>query len=396
MSSGETTSDPEPSDPTISLPKRASHSQAHTLELATIGTGLFLVAMGFLSSLLVVPDFYRDFLAGYDPPFDALAGLLLIALAFRIEDQSVVAWFFSLLAPILTVLIALLSPNIFSLACAVAATSLIALVFPYRGEFYRGAVTGPASTQLMVIVAAILSLLIGMVGSRLLGDEFAPRIHGWGEALYFTITTISTNGSEYAPQTDGAREFVVVLILLGVGTFLSAVVVLFLPFLERRLERIAQRLQRAQMEDLSDHVIICGASTTARAAAEALRDRGVRVVLLASDGRSVERLRAEGFAAQVGESSAEDDLRGLRIGRARALIAADDSDAENLLTVITARGIEGRLRIVAVATTPGNVAKLRKAGANEAISAIAVAANLVSAAALGPAGPRGPPPNSRA
>ncbi len=241
---------------------------------------------------------------------------------------------------------------------------------------------GQASTQLIVVVAALLSLLFGMAGGRKLGDQFTPPIHGWSEALYFTVTTISTNGSNYTPLTDPARSFVVILILLGVGTFLSAVVVLFLPFLERRLERIAQRLQRSQMEDISDHVIICGASTTARATAETFREEGVRSVILASDPADVEQFRTEGYVSQRGDSSSEDDLRAVGIGRARALVAADDSDAENLLTVITARGIDSQLRIVAVASAPNSLSKLRKAGANEAINAFAVAAKLVSTAAL--------------
>ena len=183
-------------------------------------------------------------------------------------------------------------------------------------------------------------------------------------------------------MTDTARSFVVILILLGVGTFLSAVVVLFLPFLERRLERIAQRIQRSQMEEISDHVIICGASTTARATAETFREEGVKSVILASDVADVEQFRTEGYVSQRGDSSSEEDLKSVGIGRARALIAADDSDAENLLTVITARGIDSQLRIVAVATAPSSLSKLRKAGANEAINAVAVAAKLVSSAAL--------------
>ncbi len=352
------------------------------LALATGTVGVFLVVMGFASSLFVLPDFYRDYLTGYDPPFDAIAGVLLIVLSYRIEEQSVVAWLFSLLAPALTIFIAAFSPNAYSLAAAAAATGLVVFIFPFRGGFYRGAVTGPASTQLIVVVAALLSLLFGMAGAKKLGDQFAPPIHGWSEALYFTVSTISTNGSEYSPLSDSARSFVVVLILLGVGTFLSAVVVLFLPFLERRLERIAQRLQRAQMEDISDHVIICGASTTARATAETFREEGVRSVILASDPADVEQFRNEGYVSHRGDSSSEDDLRAVGIDRARALIAADDSDAENLLTVITARGIDSQLRIVAVATAPNSLSKLRKAGANEAINAFAVAAKLVSSAAL--------------
>jgi voltage-gated potassium channel len=357
------------------------------LALATAGTGVFVVAMGFASSVLVIPDFYRGYLAGCDPPFDVIAGLLLLVLAFRIEQRSIVVWLFSLLAPALTVFIAVFSPNLYSLASAAAATGLVALIFPYRSGFYRGTTSGPESTQLLVIVAALLSILYGLVGARKLGEDFSPPIHGWTEALYFTVATISTNGSEYAPQDDLARSFVVILILLGVGTFLSAVVVLFLPFLETRLERLAQRLQRAQMEDLRDHVIICGSSTTARATAETLRDEGIRSVILAPDGPAVELLQSEGFASHRGEPSSEDDLNAVGIGRARALIAADDSDAENLLTVITARGIQTHLRIVAVATAPNSLSKLRRAGANEAINAVAVAAKLVSAAAVeGPVG----------
>jgi voltage-gated potassium channel len=366
----------------FSRARRTMWPRPRELAFATAGVGFFLLAMGILSSLAQIPDFYNDVFAGYDPPFDAIAGALLIAISFRIPDRSVVAWFFSLLAPALTVFAALVSPNPFSLVSAVVACGLVALIFPYSVGFFRRTPSGPESTQLLVVVAALLSLLYGMAGARWLGDQFSPRIHGWYQALYFTVTTISTNGSEYAPQSDGADAFVVVLILLGVGTFLSAVVVLFLPFLERRLERIALRLERAQMEDLSDHVVICGASAAARATAQSLREDGVRSVILTPDSAAVDLLRGEGEVAHLGEPSNEEDLRAVGLDRARALVAADDSDAENLLTVITARGILAGLRIVAVATSPSSLAKLRRAGANEAISAVAVAAKLVSAAVL--------------
>ena len=375
---------PAPLPSRLAPVRRRSLPRPRELAYATAGVGVFLIAMGFLSSLLALPNFYNDFFAGYDPPFDAIAGTLLVAIAFRIPDRSVVAWLFSLFAPTLTVFAALVSPNPFSLASAVAACGLVILIFPYSIGFFRGTVSGPESTQLLVVVAALLSLLLGMAGARWLGDQFKPPIHGWTEALYFTVTTISTNGSEYAPQSANAAAFVVVLILLGVGTFLSAVVVLFLPFLERRLERIAQRLERAQMEDLSDHVVICGASAAARATAQSLRDDGVRSVFLSADSQAVDLLRGEGEAAHLGEPSNEEDLRAVGIDRARALVAADDSDAENLLTVITARGVQAGLRIVAVAASTATIAKLRRAGANEAISAVAVAAKLVSAAVLEP------------
>jgi voltage-gated potassium channel len=365
---------------------RETSHRAVELAIGTGSVGAFLLVMGFLSAYSQLPNFYNDVFAGYDPPFDAVAGALLLAISVRIPDRSLVVWVFSLLAPALTVFAALVSPNPFSVASAVAASALVALIFPYSSGFFRGAPAGPESTQLLVVVAALLSLLFGMAGARWLGSQFTPQIRGWPEALYFTVTTISTNGSEYAPQTASASEFVVVLILLGVGTFLSAVVVLFLPFLERRLETISRRLERVQMEELNDHVIICGSSAAARATAATLRDDGIRSVILTPDSAAVDLLRGEGEAAHLGEPSNEEDLRAVGLERARALVAADDSDAENLLTVITARGILVNLRIVAVATSPSSLAKLRRAGANEAISAVAVAAKLVSAAVLEPNG----------
>ncbi|MGI0156149.1 MAG: potassium channel family protein, partial [Thermoplasmata archaeon] len=240
----------------------------------------------------------------------------------------------------------------------------------------------PEATRLLVIVAALVTVLFGMVGSRALGTEFGPPIKGWVEGLYFTIATISTNGTVYQPMSDHARWFTTLLIIFGVGTFLSAVVVLFLPTLERRLERIASRIERAQMEDLDGHVIICGASPEGRATADSLRAQGVPSVVISLDASHVERLRAEGYRAHFGDPSSDDELKAVGVGRARALVAAGDSDAENLLTVITARGLQPKLRIVAVGTASNSLAKLRKAGADEAISLVTVAAQLVSAAAL--------------
>lgn len=373
-------------------------SRSPALGIATASIGGLLVLVGFASSILVVPDVIRDPLSGYDPPFDAIAGLLLLALSFRIRDRSPVAWIFTLIAPALTIPIAVLSPNIFSIVGGVASTGLVVILYPYRQRFYRGSPTGPEATQLLVVVTGLLTLLFGMVGARWYGSHFAPApgIRGWTEALYFTVSTISTNGSNYTPLNNDARWFTILLILLGVGTFLSAVVVLFLPFLEQRLERIARRLERAQMEDLSQHVIICGASTQARATADSFREAGVPAVILAADPVAIDRLRTDGYRTYLGEPSSEVVLKAVGLDRARAMVAADDSDAENILTVITARELVPKLRIVAIAASPHTLEKLLKAGANEAISMVSVAARLVTAAALGTGRAAPAPATSRA
>jgi voltage-gated potassium channel len=364
--------------------------RARAIAIASAVVGAAILVLAFISAFAPEPPFYTSFFSGYDPPFDGVSGVLLLALSLRLRERSLVAWLFSILAPALTVSIAVLSPNLYAIAAAGLATILVALVFPYRLGFYRGSASGPEAQQLLVLVAALVSILLGMVGSRWLANQFSPPVNGWADSLYFTIATISTNGTNFVPLTDSARIFVVVLILLGVGTFLSAVVVLFLPLLVRRLEAIASRLERAQMEELAQHIIICGASSEARATADALRERGVRTVLVIDDPNAVELLRSEGYRVYLGEPSSEDTLREVGIDRAQALVVSQESDAESLLTVITARGLAPGLRIVAAAEAPNSATKLRKAGANETISLVTVAASLLSDAALGPTGGRPP------
>jgi voltage-gated potassium channel len=355
------------------------------LRTASLGAGAFLTVAGFLAAIFPAPELYVDGFAGYDPPFDIAAGLLLIVLAVRIRERLPVVWFFSLLAPVLTGVIALLSPDAYSIACAVAASAFVAYLFPYRGGFYRGTVSGAPATDLAIVVAGIFSILFGIVGARWLGSEFRPPIRGWAQALYYTVTTISTNGSNFEPMTTTAQLFVVVLILLGVGTFLSAIVVLFLPFIERRLGRLAARLEKSHLQELEGHVVVCGSSGAARAAARVLRDQGTRVVVIAPDPKGIEASRAEGFRSFLGDPTTEDGLRAVGVDRARSVLVAQGSDAESLLTVITARSLSSGVRIVAVAASDDNIPKFRRAGASEAIGLTGVAARLMSEAALRPA-----------
>jgi len=372
-------------------------ARAPYVGLGAAVVGLAMVVLAVLSALRHPAEIYWTPMAGYDPPFDAVAGLILLVVSFRIRRRSPVAWIFSVPVPVLAGAVAVLSPNVFSIASTVLSAALLAAIYPYRASFYLGSATGPEGTQLLLVVASLVSILFGTVGAEWLGGQFSPPVRTWGEAVFYTIVTISTIGGTNTPLTDTARWFEVVLILVGVGTFLSAIVVLFVPFLETRLSRIGERLERSQMQELEQHVIVCGSSPEAHATALALRESGVRFVVLTPDGPAVERLRAEGFRVHPGDPSVEEVLELVGVRRARSLVVAQESDAANLLTVITARALAPSLRIVAVATAESSLAKLRRAGATDAIGVVRVAAQLICAAALdggapGSASARAPTP----
>lgn len=62
---------------------------------------------------------------------------------------------------------------------------------------------------------------------------------------------------------------------------------------------------------------------------------------------------------------------------------ATNNDAEDALSVLTARQLNPEITIVAAATNRENVAKLRRAGANTVISPASIVGHLLVTTALG-------------
>jgi voltage-gated potassium channel len=70
----------------------------------------------------------------------------------------------------------------------------------------------------------------------------------------------------------------------------------------------------------------------------------------------------------VGDATDESNLRAAGIDRARALVAAADSDVENTYIVLTARALNPRLFIVARAGSETAERRMRAAGADRVVS----------------------------
>jgi voltage-gated potassium channel len=354
------------------------------LAIATAAIGVYLLAAGFASAYLAAQEFYSSAFAGVDPPFLVIAGLALLGVTNGIRRRSRVAWLFAIVAPAITIAIAAFTPNLFSVSAALVSSVLVVLLYLSRARFYREEHSATETAQYAVLVSALLSLLFGVAGARLLGGHFVPSIQSWSEAVYFTIATISTNGSQYVPLDPEARTFTVLLIVFGVSSFLSAIVVFFVPFLQNRIERVASRLEQSEVGQLAHHVLVCGTSGSIPALAEVFRSSGVPVVFLAPETDQLRQLSRDGFRTHTGDPSSEQDLKDVGVERASALVAASETDAENLIVVLTARSLLPNLRIIALAMTQQSVAKLRRAGANEVVSIMTVAAQLVAEVATRP------------
>jgi voltage-gated potassium channel len=212
----------------------------------------------------------------------------------------------------------------------------------------------------MIAVGLATVLLIGTVGFAVI--EGFP----WFDALYMSVTTITTVGyMEIHPLHMAGRIFNTFLILIGVSTLFFAVGVMTQTIIELELTGyFPKRRMKRMIEKLKDHYIVCGFGRVGRAAAAELRRAGAPFIILDRSETKVERAMQEGMIAALGDSTFDNNLRDVGIARARGLVAALATDADNLFLVLSAKSLNPQLHVASRVIEDEAEQKFRRAGAD--------------------------------
>lgn len=212
--------------------------------------------------------------------------------------------------------------------------------------------------------AIVLIVLLGAVGFVLTED-----VGAW-DGFVWSLDTVATVGSIPGADTTGGQLVKVALIVTGVGTLFYALVTITEFFVAGHLgELFEERRMERMTASLSDHTIICGYGRVGRQVARDLGGAGAAVVVIDEAEDAVARARDDGALAIRGSASDDEVLREAGIGRARAIIACVDSDAENVFITLSARELRAEgLLIVARAGNEEAERKLRRAGADRVVS----------------------------
>lgn len=228
----------------------------------------------------------------------------------------------------------------------------------------------------ILVGLVVIIILIGTIGFKLLEDL------GWIDALYFTISTITSVGyGDITVKTRVGELFAIFMIIAGVGIFFSTVSYIVLSIIE---SKIASLIGVIEARKLKNHVIICGYNPIADQITEELKNYGIPFVIVENREDAIKKLRVKNIPYFEADPSDETTLKTLNIHSARSLIAATDDDATNAYTVITARSLKPDLRIVARADDEDIVTKLYRAGADRVIMPKAIGSKLISRAAITP------------
>jgi voltage-gated potassium channel len=214
-------------------------------------------------------------------------------------------------------------------------------------------------------------------------------IEGWNgwDAFYMTVTTVTTVGfREVHELTRPGQVFTVLLVLSGVGTALYTFTLLATAVVEGGLPALLRQRRHARMLDrIKDHFIVCGYGRIGSIIGREFARQNIPFVVIEREASRFQQAVADGRLALEADASREDILKRAGIERARGLIAAVGTDAENVYAVLSARVLRPDLFIVGRAEDEDSTRKLRHAGADRVISPYRIGAQQIAQTAIRPA-----------
>lgn len=253
--------------------------------------------------------------------------------------------------------------------------------FTSLNHYMRNMLADPVrGLQISLLLLALL-LLVGSLGYMAL-EAMAPI-----DALYMTVITITTVGfGEVHPLSSAGRVFTSLLIFFGVALVTTAVTNIAGIILGPRLWiMIREQRMNDTIATLENHYIVCGYGRMGQQIVRDLKKRKQPFVIIEQAESMREELLESGINFVIGNATLDETLERAGIARASGLVAALNSDSDNVMTVLSAREINPALYIVARAADTQSESKLRRAGADRVVSPYIIGGHRMAVALLRPA-----------
>ena len=236
------------------------------------------------------------------------------------------------------------------------------------------------SRILWSVCALVIIIAAGAIGYVI--------IEGWSfiDALFMTVITITTVGyEEVHPLSAGGRIFSIFLIVGGVGGALYVLSSIVQFIIEGQLGiTLGRRRMERRIAKLKEHFILCGYGRVGQEIARIFTEEEVPFVIIDKDQESIAGAEKDGYLYVLADATNDEGLKEAGIERARGLVVAAGSDADNVYITLSARGMRPDLFIEARASSSEAEAKLKRAGADRIISPYSLGARRMAQLALRP------------
>ncbi|MEE8574229.1 MAG: potassium channel protein [Thermodesulfobacteriota bacterium] len=232
-----------------------------------------------------------------------------------------------------------------------------------------------------VFLSLVAVIVFGIVGYMV--------IEGWSflDALFMTVLTFSTVGyKEVQPLSTAGTIFTVVLIIVGVGIFLFVISSIGEYIVAGHLAgALGRRKMKKRIDALNNHYIICGFGQVGQQVARELSREDVPFVVIDISPEAIKQCASLEYLYVEGDASNDEVLKEAGILKAKGLIVATDTDADNVYIILSAKSIRQGLLIVARANNEGAEHKLLRAGANRVTSPNSIGGRRLASMLMRPA-----------
>jgi voltage-gated potassium channel Kch len=195
---------------------------------------------------------------------------------------------------------------------------------------------------------------------------------GWSfaDASYMVTLTIYTVGYGEVRPIDTPYLHAVTMSTMVFGCtgmiLLTSALVQVFTAMQLRAYFGADRMQR-RIDELSDHVIICGFGRIGVMLARELNTAGRDFVIVERAAARIAEAEAAGYVCLSGEATDEAVMIAAGIARAKVLATVLPDDAANVFITLSARSLNPGIEIIARGEAPTTEGKLRHAGADKVV-----------------------------
>ncbi|MBI9042131.1 TrkA family potassium uptake protein [Lutibacter sp.] len=206
-------------------------------------------------------------------------------------------------------------------------------------------------------------LVIGIGGFMFISNE------SFVDSLYMTIITMSTVGFGTLHELNQTEKlFTVFLIIFSIIVYGYSVTALTEYFANRNIFQIL-KIKKVQQEiqSLKNHTVVCGYGRNGKQAVAKLKQFNQPCIVIEKRKDEIADLERDNILYIEGDATNDDDLKKLGLERAKSLITALPSDADNLFVVLSARQFNKDFTIISRASNESSYGKLKFAGATNVI-----------------------------